>query len=133
MSNPFQTNSKTLQSGFYFDKKRGLISFYYTEEEDEMSFFSTNKIYNREIEDNSTPTIFLPPEKAKKLPNVEDLVELELSLLKNKDKVIKDFHWISNRTSIAKAFIDFLLVEEKYELLEVFKVFHSKVRPLIKS
>ena len=63
------------------------------------------------------------PNERKVESNIEDLVELELELLEDKGGLMSDFKWITSSKATYVAFIEYLLSEEKYLVLEVFKMY----------
>lgn len=120
MNNPFEHNSKELPTGFYFDKRQKCIAFHFVNQEDDL--FSYSKTYNRFYRPNNLPAFMLvsSPQDS----NTIDLVDLELDLLmKDRNILAKDFSWINSNYEIAKTFVEFLLSEEKYLILELFKTF----------
>lgn len=123
MINPFDdSNEITLTSGFYFDKKRGLICFYY-EEKNEMN--TSVSIYNRFLAyQTSIYTMFKSlQEKDKNMTEPADLVALTSSLLKNKENLVADFKWLSSKYKIENSFIEFLTEKEEYSILLLFKTY----------
>jgi hypothetical protein len=129
MKNPFEHNKRNLKSGFYFDKKKALICFYYAEEEED-SLFSFNKVYNRYTSMNNLPFFMRDPREKLKDSQIEDLVELDIELFTDRDSIAKDFKWIKDNNAVAKTFVQFLFSEEKYLILEIFKLFiEQKITP----
>ena len=120
MNNPFEHNPEKLPTGFYFDKRQKCIAFHFVGQEDDL--FSYSKTYNRFYTPNNLPAFMRmsTPQDS----NSIDLVELNLKFLsKDKNILSKDFSWINNNDELSKTFVEFLLSEEKYLLLELFKTF----------
>lgn len=118
MENPFDYNQKNLESGFYYDNRLNLICFYYLNK-DEESYSSSVSIYNRNMKSTNLPS-FIIPRNTEKESVIEDLIELTLNKLHTKESLLKDFLWIKSNTQVAQYFVNFLIREEKYEILELF-------------
>lgn len=122
MKNPFEHNTRTLKPGFYFDKKLKLICFYYVEENE---FYTHTEVYNRNKKDKPKlpPGMIMLGGPVDKTSDVEDLVELKLEVLTDKNSLAKDFKWLLDNSNVSHTFVDYLLAEEKYLLLDLFKPF----------
>ncbi len=119
-NNPFEGNNNEINTGFYFDKNKSCICFLFNDEGDESSFPST-KIYNRftKPRPSNLPSFIIMRDSNDS--NINDLVDLDINLFTDKESLLKDFKWLLNNPNVSETFVQFLLEEEKYLILELFK------------
>ena len=123
--NPFRINEETLDNGFYYDISKNLICFLFKDEGDDYEYPST-EIYNRFTPPSSKPKGILGLMQQGRYPHeslIENLVELNVNLLDKADNILEDFKWLNSNQEVEKTFIDFLLKNEKYLILQLYKTF----------
>lgn len=127
--NPFEKEKRTLQSGYYFDERLGVLCYIF--KEDHEMFGKITKAYSRlNKESNET---FVPPffrEQTNRYETrIEDCKKLNyVEYSKNAEDIVKDFKWICKKDTIKHSFINFLMEEENYEFLMLFnKVVDKKI------
>ena len=92
MGNPFSFNRKTLRTGFYFDNKKKCIVYYFAEDEDDDNMFSSDKVYSR-YSTPGKPSLFMDIDERGKVSDLEDLVDITLDVLTDKESLKRDFEW----------------------------------------
>jgi len=120
MVDPFEEKEATLETGFYYDKDKNLICLYCKQEGGDNPYEDPYKIYNRSVD----PYKQNKPWKTKNSSesNLKDLVSLKVEVLTS-SSIDKDFNWIFSNEDLSKSFIEYLLGEEEYLILELFKTF----------
>lgn len=131
IKNPFETEKRTLQSGYYFDERLKVLC--YISKEDHEMFGKITKAYsrlNRENNESFIPPFFKESTNNEYETNIEDCKKLNyIEYSKNAKDIVKDFKWICKKDSIKHSFINFLKEEENYEFLMLFnKVIDKKIK-----
>lgn len=124
MNNPFEINSNNIKTGFYYDRRLRVLCYIYVEEGTEMFPFSTVKTYNRLIKPVTSPhPMMIPTRIDPKETNAKDVEEITQQTLEECCDLRMDFIWICTNKKVQQQFINFLLNEEKYMILDLFKTF----------
>jgi len=122
-NNPFQVNKNELVTGFYYDKRKLLICFLYNEENPDDIFSDSPKIYSRIYNPDEHHPFIINPHELSKKSSLQDLVTLTVKCLSTLEQVMQDFEWIYSNKLVRNSFVEFLLKEEKYLILDLFKTF----------
>lgn len=123
--NPFKQKEISLFSGYYFDMKKKIIV--YLDVDNESEYFGNKTIYSRESNSRSSLQMMLSGNYSP--TNTNDLCSLEvLEDMKLNKSLVQDFNWICKDENVKEDFVNFLINNEFYNLLNLFHKYQNPVK-----
>lgn len=128
--NPFKQKEISLFSGYYFDIKKKIIV--YLDVDNESEYFGNKTIYSRES--NNKPSFEALISGRYSSSNLNDLCSLEvLEDIKLNKSLVQDFDWICLDENVKEDFVNFLINNEFYNLLNLFHTYLNPVKKIEKK